>query len=703
MHLLSFPSRPCAELLLTLLILCGFPDRPSVKSFVLIPSCRGPKLVRPVALRSTKSKTLFAVEAPEPITTTASSRRNDVEKIVLPGAAFRDTKLGELSVASCNLLAPFYHSLSHPNASARLEFAQEDRLTRFPLALEMAKKTNADILLLQEMEGGPLFEPTLVSLLKEPPSNDIAGYDAYLWTPLLPNKPDHPIGLCVAWRSHKHEMIAHEGYKRGMVCQFRERIPDKGEDPTSTVGTFALANVHLPARPNQILGRLIYMSKSVQTLTAMDVPTRESPLDGLLLVGGDWNCDHTSVAARLLTHGWVSPGNVRDRNYKANISKVLAARMGHGYRFKDIYSTPQLRQQYAPVTVSLRGRGPGCMDHLFYTQAPPRSQSDSSRTSIGATKVTLPGMENKSSTTSTKLVMSKRKVRREKAIRLRRISRGGNGNGGSGAFRPHVLVESVMATIAGLEDTERLELINDGLPNVEHGYPSDHIPIGALFVPSPEFDENWESVLTQDAEDRSIRLSTAEDSSEHLSFSSPGGVSTSVQRRREAGRQSMSVRRRHNLVLRTIAEWLEVSRKKSPIQDISLIRDQPLYKNPWTTDLVGLTKKSRAPDLVCIIGNVFVVVEISVVTATKVESVIQQKFEKYKDLPALLKSSPMIEEKGLIIADDPLIIVMDEETNELPAATVHAVDTLASYLYPGDAVSARIEGTRCCHVLQNLF
>lgn len=44
-----------------------------------------------------------------------------------------------------------------------------------------------------------------------------------------------------------------------------------------------------------------------------------------------------------------------------------------------------------------------------------------------------------------------------------------------------------MATIAGPDDTERLDKIYKGLPNVEAGFPSDHIPIGALFVPHPEF------------------------------------------------------------------------------------------------------------------------------------------------------------------------------------------------------------------------
>jgi hypothetical protein len=621
--------------------------------------------------------------------------------VLCPGDAFRDTKLGELSVTSCNLLAPYYHALALHDVPARLEFAQQDRSARFPLALKMAKQTNADFLLLQEIEGGPVYEPPLAQLLNEPVSDTILGYDSYLWVPLLPNKPDHPIGLCVAWRSEKHELVAHEGYKRGMVCQFREKQHGGDENSSSSVGTFALANVHLPARPNQILGRLVYMSKTVQTLAAMDIPTRASPLDGVLLVGGDWNCDQNSVTARLLTHGWVSPGNVRDRNYKATVSKAIAARMGHGYRFKDVYGDPpQLRQHYAPVTVSLHGRGPGCMDHLFYTQAPlpPTGYRQRSQPDGAASSPTLLKQQVNSITSQGKLSMSKRKVRREKATRLRRTSRGNTGSGGS--FRPHVQVESVLATVAGSEDVERLALIHQGLPNVKHGFPSDHIPIGALFVPRSEFDMGIDSNQPKPTE-ISESDTTSQSALASSSFTSPGGISAGVQRRRDAGIQSTSVRRRHNLVLRTVADWLESSSRSSI--SVFMIRDQPLYKNPLTKDLVGLTKKSRAPDLVCILGDALVIVEISVVAKTKVESVVQQKNEKYKDLPTLLQSSSKIQEEGLMVVLDPVIIVLDDECKDIPESTVQATATLASFLYPKDPEAARFETSRLCQILQSLF
>ena len=721
---LSALYRPWGLVIVAQLLVVPFLIEQGVESFS--PSL-GPQSLIPSADSSLRSSTtiLSRDEIPSSLTTESSSRSNNHVNVVLPGDAFRGTNFGELSVASCNLLAPLYHSLALQNASARDEFAQQDRSLRFPLALNMAKETNADILLLQEIEGGPLFEPTLEHLLKEPLSDAIAGYDSYVWMPLLPNKPDHPVGLCVAWRSQKHELMAHEGYKRGMVCQFREKPCDDGSEKGSqSGGTFALANVHLPARPNQILGRLVYMSRTVQTLASMDVPTRESPLDGLLLVGGDWNCDPSSVTARLLTHGWISPGNVRDRNYKANVSKVMAARMGHGYRFHDVYGSgrtaqQQLRQQYAPVTVSLHGRGPGCMDHLFYTQAPPpppsttsrqqRSEAHSSASSGGPATVmkslvTAVGSDNGNGNSNTrKLVMSKRKGRRDKATRLRRVSRGSTlGKSGSGSFRPHVQVESVLATIGGLDDVERLTLINQGLPNVERGYPSDHIPIGALFVPKPAFGETDES-----SSGTETMPNLSEDSSTTIEspspFTNPGGTSSSVQRRREAGRESMSIRRRHNLVLRTVAEWLESSRKSPAAQEVTTIRDQPLYKNPWTKDLVGLTKKSRAPDLVCIIGNVLVIVEISVVTAAKIEAVVQQKYEKYKDLPILLQASSKLQQDGFVMAQDPLVIVMDEEGMLIPNSTRQSVETLACLLYPTDRDAARLETERCCEALQQLF
>jgi hypothetical protein len=64
---------------------------------------------------------------------------------------------------------------------------------------------------------------------------------------------------------------------------------------------------------------------------------RQSPLDGLMMVVGDFNCDSNSVTARLLTTGKSPYGNLKDRNYKANVSKASASQMRYGYRFQNVY------------------------------------------------------------------------------------------------------------------------------------------------------------------------------------------------------------------------------------------------------------------------------------------------------------------------------------------------------------------------------
>ncbi len=604
---------------------------------------------------------------------------NKSQTIILPGTSFRDTQPGELSVASCNLLAPFYHSLALDDVEQRLAFAEKDRAERFPLALDMARRTNADILLLQEVEGGPLYEPQLQQLLRRPISTDsqetLQGYDSYLWAPLLPNRPEHIVGVCIAWRSSKHRLVTSNCYKRGMICQFSEE-----DASSSSIGTFAIANVHLPARPSQVLGRLVTMSKTIQTLAAYDVPERTSPLDGLLMVGGDWNCDETSITARLLTDGKVSYGNVRDRNYKANVSKAVASRMKHGYRFQDIYNDDALRKEYAPVTVSLRGRGPGCMDHLFYTQ---QSQGPKHRSSaLDVTKEALPVI---------KRATSKRKSRREKAFRMKRTTRGQSIVGTSG----HLRVESVLATVAGSQDLERLAIINQGLPNIQAGFPSDHIPVGALFVPMSLSADNDLSLEDQDDDhnDELSLIGTNDDINTDSYIT--GGISQSVRRRREAGLQSLSIRRRHNLVLRCIAEWLEQGGATE------IFRDLPLYKNPWTYSATGLTKKSRAPDIVCRIDKSLLVVEVTVVARTKVESVAQQKQDKYSDLPRVLPSCHVIQEAGLTV-EPPVILVLDE-SGGIPEPTKQTIVTLAEMLTPNDPEAAKREAQKCLNRLQALF
>eukprot|EP00537_Pseudo-nitzschia_pungens_P001562 CAMPEP_0172361802 /NCGR_PEP_ID=MMETSP1060-20121228/5578_1 /TAXON_ID=37318 /ORGANISM="Pseudo-nitzschia pungens, Strain cf. cingulata" /LENGTH=177 /DNA_ID=CAMNT_0013084175 /DNA_START=435 /DNA_END=965 /DNA_ORIENTATION=+ len=82
--------------------------------------------------------------------------------IVPPDYGFRNTIRGgtEISIASMNLLAPFYNSLQLNRKTTsdyeRWEFLDRDRRERVPVALNMAKRTNADVLCLQEIEGGKL-------------------------------------------------------------------------------------------------------------------------------------------------------------------------------------------------------------------------------------------------------------------------------------------------------------------------------------------------------------------------------------------------------------------------------------------------------------------------------------------------------------------------------------------------------------------
>ena len=306
---------------------------------------------------------------------TLSSKENNEIHIIKPNECFRDTLPGEVSIVTMNILAPTYNSLAVENWKERIDFLQEDRKHRMPLALQMAKQYNADVLCLQEVEGGnDELETELKQLLMSPSqvgNKKIQGYDTFLWTSLLPNRADHVVGNCVAWRSDRHKLVAVDCFRRGMVVKLQE-VEEDG-------ATFCVACVHLPAKPSNIYGRLKTTSNVLEKLSHYDPPVRKNPLDGLLVVAGDFNCDHNSVTAKLLTSGYSPYGNIKDRNYKVNVSKAQAYSMKHDYRFKDVYE--ENRENVAPVTVSLSGRGPGCMDHLFFAQnhkvkrrSPPKNQ-----------------------------------------------------------------------------------------------------------------------------------------------------------------------------------------------------------------------------------------------------------------------------------------------------------------------------------------
>ena len=601
----------------------------------------------------------------------SDNEHNTQVGVVPPNGSFRNTQLGEVSIASFNMLAPFYNSLAIDDWKKREIFLSKDRAERVPLSIQMAKQTNADILCLQEVEGMDQ-EEQFRKWLKEPiqaNGETISGYDSLLWTSLLPNRPGDVVGLCVAWRSDKHKLLASDCFKRGMIVQMAE---------VETGATIALANVHLPAKPSNILGRLKTMSRTITKLACYDAPKRHSPLDGLLVVCGDFNCDADSVASRLLTTGRSPYGNLRDRNYKANVSKASAAQMRHGYQFQDVYE--HCRNEIAPVTVSLHGRGPGCMDQLFFAQFDKAPKNQQQRLA-----------SNKDLIKITKAKKGKRKSRRQKAIQVRSRERRSSSRR-QNSIVTRVKVDTLLATVME-NDERRLELINRGLPNLEAGFPSDHIPIGAMFVPNPDYQER-KSICVEQA------LDSVNGSSEPQANSvvprEIGGVTTPVRRRREHAAQSISVRRRHNAVLRCVADWLE------QLGASDMVRDQPLYKNPIVQGVDGLKKKSRAPDLICRLGSALVVVEVTV--STKPDEVRKQKLQKYSDLGSLLPTSPIVSEAGWKVSEDPFVIVLDTD-GRIPDDTKQDILNLAALSMSTsiDDETAQNTAKQFCNYMQAMF
>jgi len=700
--------------------------------------------------------------------------------IVPPNEGFRDTTTNhEVSIASMNLLAPFYNSLQLSEKTTseyqRWEFLNTDRTQRVPEAIKMAKRTNADVLCLQEIEGGKLGETgasegkefTLRDDVKEwlaesTTINNIAdgssavvveGYDSFVWSPLNPNnKRGDVVGLCIAWRSNKHSLVEWEGYRRGMVCRLQDNSSMEGESTSSSSSaSFAVANLHLPARPSNVLGRLNTMSRTIRKLSDLDKamrkenPKQHNTIHGLMVVAGDFNSDQDSVAARLLSHGYTNYGNVRDRNYKAKVTKASAADMSHPYRFIDSYDhcfatsgskdqrfqERSFRDLYAPVTVSLKGRGPGIMDHLFYAHGSSSSSKQPHKMKPLAARRTQNQNPSLSPTTKDDLSaslledhLSKRSKRRKKGE-----TRAGGGSLGtaSAAHYPNnsrnakIKVESVLATVyretsgdPADDDDKRSRIIREGLPNLKEGFPSDHLPVGVLFSAIPGNDKakktiidvgteadadadagadadstssskvareeitamnedssstilsNKEEISGQDTSpsDRSSshngKITTsvaaaaaaaddddgaAEDQTQNnRDRKGSSGITSSVKRRRKSSRTSLGLRRRHNVVLNTVSEWL-VGRGAT-----SLVLDKPLYKNDLLARTLGaeilkksLTKKSRAPDLMCVFvdaesGKEYLVV-VEVAVASDPDKVRTQKASKYKDLVDLLSNS----------------------------------------------------------------
>jgi endonuclease/exonuclease/phosphatase family metal-dependent hydrolase len=750
------------------------------------------------------------------------STTKDLLKIVPPNEGFRNTKASggtEVSIASMNLLAPFYNSLGLNQKTTtdyeRWEFLNNDRTQRVPKAIQMAKRTNADVLCLQEIEGGKLGEAgasegqefTLRDDIREwlaESTTTMEGYDSFVWSPLNPNnKRGDMVGLCIAWRSKKHSLVEWEGYKRGMVCMLREADSsdndnnnNKEQQPTAS---FAIANLHLPARPSNVLGRLKTMSRTIRKLSDLDRAMKldrpkhsANTIDGLIVVAGDFNSDQDSVAARLLSHGYMNYGNVRDRNYKAKVTKASATDMSHPYRFIDSYdhgteygsgssssssnTDPRFRDGsfrdlYAPVTVSLKGRGPGIMDHLFYATGTKKGKHH--QKPVAAARRTNPSqvaMQSSADSTkdalSTSLLtdhLSKRSKRRKKGE-----TRGGGGSEGMASAAHYsnnsegarIRVEAVLATVdpqTTSASEKRLKIIHEGLPNLEEGFPSDHLPVGVLFsatnvkskgdtqvtgidladintdddasssskiteeetaamdqnLPStrlsegekiPEEDPSpTDSAPNQDSETTATSAATAAAAAATADLprnnNRPSGVSSSVRRRRNSSRTSFGLRRRHNLVLNAMTEWL-VGRGAT-----SVVLDKPLYKNDLLERTLGakevkknLTKKSRAPDLMCVFvdahGDECVVV-VEVAVASDPDKVRAVKTSKYKDLVDLLsKSNKSCRLATIVVGDD----------GDMPEGTRSDIQWLAQLTSGsnGNQEESEAETNRLCEHLGSL-
>ena len=66
-------------------------------------------------------------------------------------------------------------------------------------------------------------------------------------------------------------------FRRGMVLQFEE---------IESGATFCIGNVHLPARPSAIEGRLKTLSTAIKKTESCEPIKKVSALDGLVLIAG---------------------------------------------------------------------------------------------------------------------------------------------------------------------------------------------------------------------------------------------------------------------------------------------------------------------------------------------------------------------------------------------------------------------------------
>jgi cap-snatching RNA endonuclease len=215
---------------------------------------------------------------------------------------------------------------------------------------------------------------------------------------------------------------------------------------------------------------------------------------------------------------------------------------------------------------------------------------------------------------------------------------------------------------------------------IDKGFPSDHLPIGALFVPEANFEP---MKLNQDGKDFVLDASDLKS----------GGLGGNARRRQDTYQKSVVVRKRHNAVLRAVSEWV-ISRGA-----VDVIRDQPLYKWKWTKDVENLGKKMRAPDLCCVIGNALVIIEVTV--ANNPDAIRREKELKYNDLSMLLGGAPAVLQAGLVVPT-PFIIVLDEN-GDIPDVTQACLDDIALLSSDPSRVFDPMDGKRLSAQLRRVL
>ena len=582
-------------------------------------------------------------------------------QIIPPNGRFPSTTgmNGAFSIVSYNALAPSYHALRlrHATVEERTLAIQEDRMARVRTGLERVKAIQADILCLQEVEGGAECLPVLRDILAAPVQEVVVddqdgsttitlpGYDQLLWTPMHPKRLDQDVvGLAIAWRSDKFTLVAEDYFRRGMVVTLKHQMSvasDKDSTETSnhcsTPTTVSIGNVHLPAKPSALEGRLRFTLSTVRRLLA------QSPT-GPLIFCGDLNCDQRAPHLRYyLERGYMPGGTVlKDRNYRLRLSKKSAGAMKHKARFVHAYhrneddldrnkDDPSL---IANVTVSLHGRGPGCMDHIYYTP----DLRHHVRTGIGAWNIRpKPG---------------KRSSRRGRGATARvRPTQFTASSSSSSSSSPKYRVAALLATMD--QNYTRTQLIHDGLPNESEGFYSDHLPVGALFAPAVA------------RADRPRIQSTERIHNQVSRHGSPSGLSTVAQQRRATYQTSAVRRHRHNAVLRTVLASMETACVGA------VLRDVPLYKWPWA--LPGVRQKTRAPDVCAVVlgptNDDAVVVVVVVLEVTVVQqdaaAAYAEKVEKYRDVTSALQTS-VPQQSNYTTLDHTLVVALDAVGNLAP-------------------------------------